>query len=316
MLSTAARQKRETLSIERSIALGLRLVGSVEQYALSLGVSGFDVDLPPIAGSAADQSHLNTVPPLYLAAELEAADFLPAVETYAGLFASGGIAADLGPAMQLVVEFWRGRNQRFTRDERRAFFARLFGDTSGPALAVPGGRNTQFEDLMINLTEALYKLNPVPAIEQLLHQGIAPASEVSLQLAAESLVENLLPRSGGMAAYAAHDLLNTIQQALEILKQPAVQQSVGAKSVWGAVANIVESYLHEAADIDSHVRRGQSGMAVLAWLAGTAPNMDNRTTFQLDPNSDVVGAATAWLESSLTLREGEAAAAPAGTQGG
>src|SRR5262249_37237938 len=156
--------------------------------------------------------------------------------------------------------FWHGRTQRFSREERQAFFARLFGGGTGPAIAAPGGRNTEFEDLMINLTEALYKLNPDPALAALLQQGISPHAEVSLQMAAEGLIQNLLPRSGGLAAYAGRDLLATIQQAIDILKFPQVQQAVGAHSVWGAVANINSSYLQATEDVDSHVTRGKSGM--------------------------------------------------------
>ncbi len=312
MLSTLRRRPTDDLQIEPSLALGLRLIGSVEQFALSLGGEGFDIDLPPVVGSAADQSHLRTVPPLYLAAELESAGLLPAVEMYVGLYTSGGISANVGAAENRIVTFWRGRHQRFTRDERLAFFARLFGGASGPALAGPSARNNDFENRMIDLTEALYKLNPTPTLEALFHQGVAPVSEVSLQIAAQALAANLLPRSGGMAAYAGRDILSTIQEGLEILKEPAVQQSVGAHSVWSAVQNIGDSYLHASADVDSHVRRGKAGMIVLAWLADTAPSLDNTAALRLDPRSDAVGAAAAWLEASLSLREGEAAAAGQG----
>jgi hypothetical protein len=304
--------RKDDLRIDRSIALGLRLVSSVESYARSLDVSGeagFDITLPPIAGVGADQSHLRTVPPLYLASELEAAGLLPGVEMLAGLFVSGGIQADLGAAGSSLFAFWQRRAQRFSRQERQAFYARLFGDSSGPGLAVPGGRNTGFEDLMINLTEALYKLNPDPAIAAFLKQGISPYSEVSLQVAAESLITNLLPRSGGMAAYSGRDILSTIQQAIDIIGKPEVQQAVGAHTVWGAVANINSAYLHTSPDVDSHVTRGKAGMLVLAWLAEISVSLDDLGALHSGPQDPVVGAATTWLQASLALREAEAAAA-------
>jgi len=79
--------------------------------------------------------------------------------------------------------------------------------------------------------------------------------------------------------------------------------------VWSAVANIEQAYQRETPDIDSHVRRGKAGMLVLAWLAEAAGALDDPGTFRIGPHDDVVGAATAWLEASLTLREGEASAA-------
>ena len=288
--------------IERSLALGRRLLAAVARHAEMLGVPGFDVDLPPVVGSDVDQSHLRTVPPLYLASELEQAGLIPAVELLTGLFSGGGLAADLGPATPLLIQFWRNRNQRFTASERQAFFARLFG-TAGPTLAIPSGENADFEDLMISLTEALYKLSPEPALANLGLGGVGSAAAVTLQTAAAELAANLVPRSGGMASYAAGDVLTTVEQALAILKTPAVQAAFGTSSVWAAIDAINRRYQRGAFDIDSHVTRGKSGMLVLAWLAEIAPQTDNPRSFQLSPTDPVIAAATAWLQSSLTIQE-------------
>jgi hypothetical protein len=217
--------------IDRVLALGHRLIDAVEQFALQFG-GDFDVELPPIIGSDADQAHLRSVAPLYLAAELEQAGLVPAVELVSGLFVSGGLSGDLGPASSLLMRFWQERHNRFTAPERQAFFSRLFGDTSGPALAIDSGTNTEFDGYMTALCTVLLNLRGSPLL---------PAnyfSEVSLRTAALQLASNLLPRSGGMAGFAARDLLKTIQQALQILRQRSVQVQFRANSVWTAVSNI------------------------------------------------------------------------------
>jgi hypothetical protein len=286
-------------ALEEALALAFRLVTAVEAFAVEFADLG-DIDLPPMLGSPVDQAHLQVVPPLYLAAQLEEAGLLPAVETLAGIFVSGGLGADIGPAAGLLATFWRGRHERFTARERQAFFARLFGAAAGPPLAVEGGRNTAFESLMIDLTETLYKLEPDPVL------GGLPASQVPLRTAAGQLAANLIPRSGGMATYAARDILATCQAALAILKQPLLQSFLGGHGVWQAVRTINRQYLSIDADISPYVTRGQAGMHVLAWLAAVVPRLDTTTGALMSPTDPVIGAAAEWLQSSLTLHERDA----------
>ena len=148
----------DTEGIEAAVALSLRLVAGVESFAASLAFAELgDIELPPEAGSPVDQASLQSVAPLYLAAELEAAGLLPAVELVAGLFASGALSPAVGPAAEKLASFWRGRQERFSAAERRAFFVRLFGGESGPSLAGEGGSNRAFTPLMIDLTESIYQ---------------------------------------------------------------------------------------------------------------------------------------------------------------
>jgi len=294
----AATDIEQAGAIDRVLALGERLLMAVETFAAQLDLPDLgDIELPPVIGTAADQSHLQTVAPLYLASELESAQLLPAVEVLTGLFASGGLQADVGAAAPLLIAFWRGRRERFSATERQAFFTRLFGQSSGPGLAAQDGRNTAFEMLMIDLAETLAKLDANPLL------GGIPSDVFQLRTTARQLAANLITRSGGITAFAAHDLLGTIQGGLEILKQETIQQAVGARSVWGAVRNIARRYLREEADVASHVLRGKAGMLVLAWLAESLPQLDSHNGALVPLNHPVRQAAIAWLQASLTLAE-------------
>jgi hypothetical protein len=157
---------------------------------------------------------------------------------------------------------------------------------------------------MIDLTEALMRLSEQPAI------GLAygPQEETRVRSAAAYLAANLAPRSGGMTSFAARDILTTTQQALEILKQPEVQRALGARSVWMAVRSVSERYLDQSPDIPSHVTRGKSGLLVLAWLAEMLPKLGGFGPGLAAPDDPVVGAATAWLQASLSLAEAGASA--------
>ena len=119
-------------SIDRALAFGEWLVGSVEALARQFDLSDAPpINLPPITGSAADQSHVRVAASLYLACELEFARLVSAVETLAGLFVSGGLEFDVGPAAPLLAAFWQSRRQRFSPDERRALFSQISVKPSG-----------------------------------------------------------------------------------------------------------------------------------------------------------------------------------------
>jgi hypothetical protein len=296
-------------ALDRSLALGWRLVGAAEIFASQFAQPNLGaIDLPPVVGTAADRTHLQTVAPLYLAAELEAAQLVPAVETLAGVFANGGLTADLGPAARLLTTFWQGRHQRFAARERQAFFARLFGAGPGPTLAVGGmprdqaGINSAFEPLLIDLAEALYQYKPAP------FAGLY-VDEAPLRAAARQLAANLLPRSGGIATFAARDLLGLLRDALAILKQPLVQRAVRARGVWETVRAVTSQYARQTVEIAPRVERGKSGLLILTWLAEVLPLLDNPGQRLLASNHMAVsGAAGAWLQASLSLHESSAGA--------
>ncbi len=285
-------------AMERTLALCERLLAAVETFALQLELPDLGaIDLPPEAASQADQANLRTAAALYLAAELEEARLLAAVETFAGVFASGGLSADLGPAEPLLVEFWRGRKERFTEKERRAIFARLFGTTGGPTLAARDASNAEFENLMLDLTEAISRLHGDP------FQASSPATDIQIRASAHRLAENLAIRGGGITAYAARDLLEAIKAAIRILRHPEAQQAAGARSLWAAVRNIAGQYLDKEVETGAHVARGKAGLQLLAWLAESLPHLSNETGQLVAADHPVVNAALGWLQASLNLLE-------------
>src|SRR5712692_4500051 len=266
---------------------------------LTLGLLPGDggIALPPESSSPADQQSLRGLASMYLASELEAAGLVPAVEALAGAFESGGLAGDVGPAGAMLVEFWRTRSQRFTVAERQAFFGRLFGHAAGPTLAGPGGRNDEFEGLMINLTEAIHKLYPTSVVDP------GGGSDAGVRAVAEELAANLLPRASGMAAFAGKEVLRSVHEAIQILKVPQLQLALRARSLWGAVQAVAASAGRPAEPATDHVERGEAGMVVLSWLADVLPQLTGFGGAIVPNGSPVISAATTWLQSGLALAE-------------
>lgn len=280
------------------------LVERAESRAVALALDAIgDLTLPDaVPATADDQALIRALAPLYLAAQLEEAELITTVETLSGLAVSGGLQRDLGAAVPLVRAFWQARHDRFSVSERRALFARVFGsDDPGADAATTAARpapNAAFEDLMIDLTEALYKLDE----ESLGGNTAGPRALVRVLFAARGLAANLLQKGGGMTVFAAREIVGTIQSAVEILQQPEVQRAVHARSLWTAVRAVSRRYLRRDRDPSPYVARGKSGLTVLSWLADSLPLLsDDRTRIALD--HPVIAAATEWLQASLTIRE-------------
>jgi hypothetical protein len=292
-------RRQDAASLLATLAQAEALVGKAQTrtVSLALDVSG-GIVLPDITpASADDQALIRAVAPLYLAAQLEEAALLTAVETLCGLAIGGGLSIDLGAAAALIQTFWQHRNERFHENERRAFFGRLFG-VDDEKTSAPRQVNAAFEDLLIDLSEALYKLD-----EQSLGENTAsPHAQTLVLTAARNLAENLLNHAGGMAAFAAKEIVSTIQSAVEILQQPAVQHAVGAHSLWTAVHAVASRYLHLDPDTSSYVTRGKSGLIIMSWLADSLPRLnDGQPLVTLD--HPVIAAATEWLQASLAIHD-------------
>lgn len=268
--------------------------------ALALNAAG-EIELPDFEPATPDdQALIRAVAPLYLAAQLEEASLLPVVEALCGLAVSGGLPIARGPSADLIQAFWRGRNERFSGSERRAYFARLFGaDDSERGMQA----NAVFEDLMINLTEALYKADETAAGGT----SIPLRTQARIANAARNLAHNVLEKAGRMTQFMSEEILATVQSAVQILQQPDVQRAAGGRSLWTAVRAAAGRYLQETPDTGTYVARGKSGLIVLSWLADSLPHFDEqRPWIALD--HPVIESAAQWLQASLAIREAGARA--------
>ena len=281
--------------LDAAIDAGVRAAAPAAALAFALagGELGDLPELPLVVG--ADAVRLRAVAPLYLAAEVEAAELVRGAEVLAGLWVGGGLTADLGPAAPRLMDVWRGRHERFTVEERQAVYARMFGEPNGPLLAVRGARNLAFEGLLIDVADALFSVADLPAGRR------SASASAALQVSLQALGDNLLTRAGGVPDQAAAELVDGVRIALELFREPALQRAVGAASVWEAVRAVARRYLGTAPEVAVRVERATCGSAVLGWV-GTALAAPGAAV-----TASVSSAAGRWLEASLRLRESEEA---------
>lgn len=261
------------------------LLGAAQAFAVGLDELG-DIDLPPSLHGAIDQAQMRAIASLYLASELESAGVVPVVEQLSGLArGGGGLSIDLGGAAPLIADFWRSRNDRATADERGQVFARLFG---GP-----------FDDLMLDLCEALYKLDELAT--NVNYGGIAQQTRV--RSTATRMMETIVEGGGGITVFVAQEIVASLKAALAILGHPDLRGAFGARDVWGTIAGIDRMSRTRRPDPRLFVRRGRAGTTVLAWLADAAPHLENSTALLVALDHPVIPAAVDWMEAALAIGE-------------
>lgn len=272
-------------------------------HAAAFALEDFSVPLPPASAVSADSDQLRAIAGLYFASELDAGGLIAAAEALAGM-TGAGVPFALGSAAAEVARFWQERHSRATLAERSALFASLFGSDTGVAFAEHPG-NATFETDMIELTEALYKLDETATNAQ--WGGIAQQARV--RSAAGQVVDGLVAAASGMTVFMAKDLIATIKAAFAIFHHDDLRLALGAHDVWGAIAGALK--IGRLPDVHTalHAGRAGAGMTVLSWLADAAPHLGTSSAPLVMLDHPVIPAAISWLQ--LSLKIGETAAAPA-----
>ena len=280
-------QGGDETSLQRTVSRALGLLGLYEAarrapVSQSLSDAG-GIDLPDLdepEPSTRDPALLAPMGPLYMAHELERAGFLRAAELIAGLFASGAIQLPLGPTARLLNDFWRARHERLTETERSELLEHAFEAHA-------------FYPRMERLCAALERLaDNIDASD--IHEA------VGLETAGWALVDLLGTRVGGMLAFAAGDILQSIKAALAFMRDRPLQAAFGVRDMWSLVATAGVERGIDVGIVRAHVDLARDGASVLVWLAGAAAG-----GMRLDPAApqakDVIGAAVRWRLARQSL---------------
>lgn len=240
------------------------------------------LDLPPLAGDAIETDQLRAVAPLYWALHAEQAGLLAVVEALAQQFVQGSIVEPIGRSGHLLFRYFRDRHERFKVEERASIYSHLFG---GEGSDDP---NHEFAQLFPRLAAELDAFGRSPTTED---DGAHRARISSL---ASDLLQNLSPRTAGVVAFAARDIVDNCRQALTILRDPELQSILGGGSVWLVIQRLGPRLTGHQFDPEPQLRRGVAGLRILRWLADAAPSLALGTV-PLQRSDSVVLAASDWL---------------------
>ena len=295
---TARISPAEDATFAAVLARGQALVERATATGLAFTLEDLDtIDLPE-DNARVDRAQLRALASIYLAADLEPAGIIASVEQLASLGATSGLTVDLGGAGPLLEQWWLHRHERMSQDERSAFFARLFGTSSGPASA-EAKSNQRFEGRMLDLCESLSSIDQ----SQSSQDYATTMAQSRVRTAARALSQNLGDSSTGMAAFVAGEVIATLKEAFAILGHADLRGAFHATNIWDVIRAISRLGHVQFPDPQLYVRRGKAGMMLLSWLADSLPAVFG-TGVLVRRGAPVIDAAIDWLEATLALGEG------------
>jgi hypothetical protein len=119
-----------------------------------------------------------------------------------------------------------------------------------------------------------------------------------------------------MMLMLAREILDTLAHAIAILNNQQILTLLHVRTLWDAIGAIDGKFRRDARPTLTMLRRGRSGMAVLAWLAEHVDTIETGGGALIHPNDPVVDSAVDWVDETLSIvRGGQGEPASAGRPG-
>ena len=268
----AAAGRRPWLDVDGSEALlAEHLSAAIHRFGSAvLGL----VDLPPIETARPSRADLGVAGVLLWARHVEETGLLDFVAALATGVSSGMLPLPLtGPVVRRLIEWRRGRAERFSAEERAALYERVFH----------GGVEGMLHSFVVLLTE----IGRAGRHQSIRHLQVR-AAQTGLELAS-----SLSASATGIAAFAARDIVGQVRDALAILTDPELALALGSGPPWTLIARHAPRLLDRPVDPARAVQRALAGRTLIEWLARNADALVRGTA---SPNADdeVVHAALAY----------------------
>jgi hypothetical protein len=266
--------------VQRSLAICERfLAAQLRAVELRFGPEALGLADLPALDAPVEPIQLLNVPPLMWAREVEASGLLEFFDALASGTAKLAIVLPIGDVARQLMEYWRGRDDRFGRADRAGFYSLVFG---GPGSPTP---NEEFPDLFRRLVGALSELGRMP-----LFQPRAPARTRVSTIAYEVAV-NLSAHATGAVAFATRDAVAQITTALRILSTSELAMALGTGGPWAILRRLGPQVLGRPLHPERHTARAEAGLTLLGWIVEHAASFAQSV---VEPPATVIAAAERW----------------------
>ncbi len=234
---------------------------------------------------------LRTMAAMYLQSELEQAWVIALVE----IIVEARMRLDITSTVTMrgLEDFALHAREFYTRSQREAVFARLFGTGGGATTDRGTGVNNDFQQVFAAFCNALAS----HGVNLSYGRTLGPAAEAPLRQAAIAVIFNLAPRQFGNTLVAGRAIGDQLHRAVDILSDTGIQTTFQGQGMWDTIRKILGQ---RTPDLGRLITRGQSGLRLLNWLAGVLDNLnDSRVSRPLLTARDPVFTwAAQWLQAT------------------
>lgn len=283
-------------------------------------VADLGIDLPDLE-DIYDQNivaeNVRAMGPMIVAAMFEELKVFQVVDRIVEQFQQGMLPIGPGNAGKMLYRYWRETPNRISEQERRNF--------ASITLGIPGGDpgalvNREFNDLWLRFVSTVSSFVRQNEVDQLLRSGTPSAiSHQALRKAARDLSANLSLHGYGMAHYAAREVQAQVSFMINLLQDPEILGSYGARDMWQVVDQVATYELGGAKTSSRYRTLATCGTIITAWLANNTAKINRATGPLIDmdqvrnpdvaPNHratrnpsdyDLVNACELWLADTAT----------------
>jgi len=251
-------------------------LGNITVGGDSVAPSSIDIDLPSLDDDATVeivQDNLKAMQAIYFSSMLEELRLYQVADKLVELFNAGVLPFGKGKGGDLIFDYWRKSNERFTEVERLNLYARCFGFPGGEPMQSP---NREFNDLWLRFVSAVSSYFRQVTVDSLLRASIpAPITQEGLRKAGRDLAANLSLYGYGVAYFAATSLQEQIKDIIEILQTDDVKSAYGARDMWQVVDQVASLELGGARNTVRYRTMAQTGATIVRWLGEHASELSS-----------------------------------------
>jgi hypothetical protein len=251
-------------------------LGNITVGGDSVAPSSIDIDLPSLDDDATVeivQDNLKAMQAIYFSSMLEELRLYQVSDKLVELFNAGVLPFGKGKGGDLIFDYWRKSNERFTEVERLNLYARCFGFPGGEPMQSP---NREFNDLWLRFVSAVSSYFRQVTVDSLLRAAIpAPVTQEGLRKAGRDLAANLSLYGYGVAYFAATSLQEQIKDIIEILQTDDVKSAYGARDMWQVVDQVASLELGGARNTVRYRTMAQTGATIIRWLGEHASQLSS-----------------------------------------
>jgi hypothetical protein len=250
----------------------------VQNIGFEDSVADLGIDLPDL-DDIFDQNivaeNVRAMGPMIVSAMFEELKVFQVVDRIVEQFQQGMLPIGPGNAGRMLYRYWRETPNRISEQERKNFASITLGIPGGD----PGAMvNREFNDLWLRFVSTVSSYVRQSEVDQLLRSGTPSAiSYQQLRKAARDLSANLSLHGYGMAHYAAREVQSQVSFMINLLQDPEILGSYGARDMWQVVDQVATYELGGAKTSSRYRTLATCGTIITAWLANNT-NKINRAT--------------------------------------